>query len=64
MKNAFLGLALADLLVLTAAAVLGWVTDGRQRLFALHFGMGLFAAIYTVFMHVVAYVRDWSKIWV
>ncbi len=56
MKNAFLGLAVADLLVLTAAAVLGWVTDGKQRLFALHFGMGLFAAIYTVFMHVVAYV--------
>ena len=56
MKNAFLGLAVADLLVLTAAAVLGWITDGKQRLFALHFGMGLFGAIYTVFIHVVAYV--------
>lgn len=56
MKNAYLGLLVADLLVLTAAAVLGWVTDGGQRLFALHFGMGLFGAIYTVFMHVVAYV--------
>ena len=56
MKNAFIGLAVADLLVLTVAAVLGWVTDGSERLFALHFGLGLFGAIYTVFVHVVAYV--------
>ena len=56
MKQAFLGLALADLILLIAVAALGWITDGSERLFVFHFGLGLFTTIYTVFMHMVVYV--------
>ncbi len=56
MKQAFLGLALADLILLTTAAALGWITNGSERLFVFHFGLGLFTTIYTVFMHMVVYV--------
>ena len=56
MKQAFLGLAVADVLVLGAAAAMGWITDGGERLFVFHFALGLFGAIYTVFLHVVAYL--------
>lgn len=55
MKQALIGLVTADVLVLGAAALLGWMTEGG-RLFALHFPLGLFGAIYTVFMHVVVYI--------
>ncbi len=56
MKQAFLGLALADVILLIAVAALGWITNGSERLFVFHFGLGLFTTIYTVFMHMVAYV--------
>lgn len=56
MIQVFVGLALADLILLIAVAALGWITNDSDRLFVFHFGLGLFTVIYTVFMHMVAYV--------
>jgi hypothetical protein len=55
LKKVLIGLATADVLVLGATAVVGWMAQGG-RLFALHFPLGLFGAIYTVFMHMVVYI--------
>lgn len=55
MKQVLIGLLLADIIVLAAAAVLGWTCTG-ERGFALHFALGLFAAIYTALMHSIIYI--------
>jgi hypothetical protein len=55
MKSIFTGLFIADLIILPAAATLGWLSeDGRW--FAYHFAMGLFGVLYTVFMHSAVYL--------
>lgn len=55
MKPVLLGLFIADLLVLGGAGVLGWLSRD-ERGFALHFALGLFAAIYTALMHSIVYI--------
>lgn len=54
MKQVFIGLFAADMILLSAAAVLGWAGGGPQT-FAYHFGLGLFAVFYTVLMHSIVY---------
>lgn len=54
MKQVFIGLFAADMILLSAAAALGWAGSG-PRAFAHHFGLGLFAVLYTVLMHSIVY---------
>lgn len=55
MQSVLLGLVIADVLVLMGAAGLGWFGAGRG-LFPLHFGLGLFATLYTALLHSIVYV--------
>ncbi len=50
-----IGFAIADLLVLVAAAALGLVSDGHAW-FAQHFALGLFGTVCTALMHTLAFV--------
>lgn len=54
MKRVFPPLAVADLILLCAAAVLGLSVEG-QRLYPQHFGLALFATVLTVLLHVVVF---------
>ncbi|MCG3127679.1 MAG: hypothetical protein CHACPFDD_02546 [Phycisphaerae bacterium] len=55
MQSVLTGLVIADVLVLSGAAALGWF-GGGGRLFPLHFGLGLFATLYTALLHSIVYV--------
>lgn len=55
MVQVLVGLGLADVLVLAAAAVLGLLSDGHAW-FPQHFAMGLFGAICTALLHTLALV--------